>query len=200
MKPLGSNPPAGGNGGVPGVTETFSLTEGADERYHGMLRFRWLMIFFTILFVIILGVLFAKLLLRGSPYDAFQSLVFAVLCIGFGGMSGLFSWGIWQTQLGPSSLRVSELGLEFTWPRGKVERIPWTKLRGAIILDGSEDPLLQSHTRWLWLLRRWNAPPAELSREAFDSIVGAARRAGLNLEDRPPSRTRYGNVRVLRFG
>jgi len=112
--------------------------------------------------------------------SGFQWVVIVVVPACLSLLIGEFVLVLWKTNRGPLALAIRADGLEFAWPSGGSEVLPWSEIcRGLTMYDNSGVELIQAHTRNLWELRRWNRPIACISREAFDAIILAALRRGM---------------------
>jgi hypothetical protein len=125
----------------------------------------------------------------------FQWVVLAVVLSCFSLLIGLFLLVIWKTRPGAVGLKVKAGGLEFEWPSGKVELLPWGRIdRGFMLEDYSVTEFSRDHPQGNWSIRRWRRPVTCLSKEAFDAIIHAGSARGLTVNERV---TRTGPIRWL---
>jgi hypothetical protein len=125
----------------------------------------------------------------------FQWVVLTVVFSCLSLLIGLFLLVIWKTRPGAVRLRVEVRGLEFEWPSGERELLPWGRIdRGVMLEDYSVTEFGRIHPQGNWSIRRWNRPVTCLSKEAFDAIVHAGSAQGLTVTDRI---TRSGPIRWL---
>jgi len=177
----------------------FDLRALAADRHKNLRGMRRAMTGLGIVFAGFL-VWFVTLELRLSALDATQSLVFAVVYAGLVFAVALSIWAVWMSRMGPTALTIDEAGLKLRLKSGRIDSLRWEELeRGVSLVDYSASPLLKKYTGRLWELRRWNRPPAELSKDAFEAIVEAATRHELTVDSAIPRNSRLGPCRIVRF-
>lgn len=112
---------------------------------------------------------------------------------------GLSAWAFWMARLGPVAVSVDGDGLRFRMDSGSIDSLPWGKVtHGVAMIDYSDSPLTR-YSRRLWEIRRWNRPPTDLTKDAFEAIVAEAAARGFALRSSTPQNSRWGPCRVIRF-
>jgi hypothetical protein len=176
----------------------FDLSGPAEDRYVNLSAMRFAM---AGVFSVSAGMLawFALLGLELAHKDTNQVLVFVVVDVGLVIAMGVCAWGWWMSRMGPTQLTVDETGLSFRGRSGRSDLLRWEKIdSGVVFLDYSGSELLAKYTTRLWEIRRWNRPPADLSKEAFDAILYHARSRGLRVTSESASNRRWGPCQVYR--
>jgi hypothetical protein len=180
------------------MDQTFDLRDFARERFKRLATIRWTMIGLGALWVAFL-VWFVTIQLRDPHPDETQLALFstAYACLLFS--IGLSIWSVWMARLGPLAVTIRDSGLEFRLKSGRVDTLLWSQLSvGVALVDYTGTPLVR-WSRRLWQIRRWNRPPADITKEAFHAIVDAAPRHGVSVTASAPRNSRWGPCEVLRF-
>jgi hypothetical protein len=159
---------------TPLTAVAFDLSGPAEDRYVNLSAMRFAM---AGVFIVSAGMQawFALLGLEIAHKDTNQVIVFVVVDVGLMIAMAVCAWGMWMARMGPTHLTVDETGLSFRGRSGRSDLVRWKEIdRGVVFLDYSGSELLAKYTTRLWEIRRWNRPPAELSKEAFDAILDSA--------------------------
>ena len=183
-----------------GPPQIFDLREQSGERADRVRTLRRLMGFLTALVVVIALWFVALGLTQGV--SGFQWVVLTVVLVGLTFLAGEFLIVIWKTSPGPIALAIDSEGLEFRWPSGTTDRLPWTgTFRGFDLRDESGVEFMRRYSRTLWELRRWNRPITCLSKEAFDAVLVSASRHGIEVHEYVLSAGmfRWTDARAFRF-
>jgi hypothetical protein len=177
----------------------FDLREFALERYGRIASMRWLMGGLGVLWTGLIG-WFLTVEHSISSLDLTQYVVFLVVYVGLGFALALSVWAVWMGRLGPVSLVILDRGIQFQMNSGRLDLLRWADIsKGVALVDYSASPYLAKVSRTLWQLRRWNRPPTELTKEAFDAIIASAGARGLGVTSSMPRNSRWGPCRVVRF-
>lgn len=181
------------------MANVFDLREFALDHYHRLAGMRWFMAALGLLWCVFL-VWFVTIQSSLPRLDPIQSVVFPVIYAGLGFALALSVWAVWMARLGPTALTIEDGGLVFHRISERTELLPWNKMsKGVALVDYTASPSLAKVSGRLWQLRRWNRPPTDLTREAFDAILAAASSRGLVTTSSSPRRSRWGQCRVHRF-
>jgi hypothetical protein len=131
--------------------------------------------------------------------DSTQSIAFPAIYGGLGFALALSGWAVWMGRLGPVALTIHDGGLQFLMNSGRTDLLPWNELSKGVALVDYTATSLPNWSRRLWELRRWNRPPTDLTKEAFDAIVAFASSRGFSITSSFPRHSRWGPCRVLRL-
>ncbi len=182
------------------VSLTFDLREQSADRSRAARSLRQVMVLLLCLVTGVLAWFVVIGLTEGVAGFQWIALITVLSCVSF--LVGEFSIVLWKTRPGAVELSVGADGLEIRWLSGKIETLPWAGLyRGVALYDNSGVDLFRAHSRNLWELRRWNRPITCLSKDAFDSIVESASRAGIVVHELQlrPGPFRWTASRAIRF-
>lgn len=177
---------------------TFDLREFAMDRHRQVAAMRWLMAGLGVVWVGFL-VWFVKIQLSISRLDSTQSIGFAVVYGGLAFAVALSVWAVWMGRLGPIALTIHDSGLEFRMNSGRTDLLPWNRLSNGVALVDYTATSLPKWSRRLWVLRRWNRPPTDLTEQAFDAVIAAASSRGFSVASSTSRHSRWGPCRVLRL-
>lgn len=181
------------------MAAAFDLRDFALDHHQRVAGMRWLMVGLGFLWGAFL-VWFVTIQLSLPRLDSTQSIVFPIVYVGLGFALALSVWAVWMARLGPVTLTIHDGGLEFHMNSGRTELLPWSEMsKGVALVDYTTSPSLVKFSRRLWQLRRWNRPPTDLTKEAFDAIVAYATSRGFSIVSSLPRHSRWGPCRVIRL-
>lgn len=178
--------------------KSFDLRAFALDHYRVLTTMRRMMLGLGFLWVVFL-IWFAILQQSIPRPNSAQWLAFSVVysCLLFA--LALSIWAVWMTRLGPVALAINDDGLEFRMESGRTDLLPWGKIsKGVLLLDYTETGLSAWSNR-LWQMRRWNRPPTDLTRGAFDAILAAASSQGFLVTSAVDRNSRWGPCRIVRL-
>jgi hypothetical protein len=175
-----------------GSLQTFGLRLQSDARRGTYSSIRMAMVVVSAMFALVLGLILSAALTSGGLSTSLEWTQLLVLVPGLACMIGMMLVAVYKLGPGATSLTVDSGGLQFTWPSGRTERLPWSRTtRGFTLLDYTVVPAIPRLTGVSWELRRRNRPASYLSEQAFKAVIKGAEDQGIKVSSTLPSATDF---------